>query len=114
MQRQMEAAAPYGMLSLFVGVWSQPYTPGNTFVLLPSVAELLAWRVLSNATAAPSQRTGVSCREYSSDCDEAVGRGFDCFYGECIRSSAHLHPATSPALQVLGIGRFAVNHSMLT
>lgn len=114
MDRQMAVAAPHGRLSLFVGVWSQPYTPGNTFVLQPSVVELLAWRVLANATAAPSQQTGVQCREYSSDCDESVGRGYDCFYGKCIRNSAHLHPATSPALRVLGIGRFSVNHSMLT
>jgi len=114
MQRQMALAAPYSRLSLFVSVWAQPYTPGNTFVLQPSVVELLAWRVLANATASPSQRTGLPCRDYSSDCESIAGRGYDCFFGECIRPSAHLHPAKSPALTVLGIRRFGIDESMLT
>ena len=110
---------PAGPLSLYTGVYNQPYTlAGGGYVLQSSPIEAIARNLLAFSSSLPSQRNG-SCGS-SGDCASRTGsKAYECILGTCIIANAFYHDALSPALAVpSGDGstaaQFAVNSDLVT
>ncbi len=86
---------PAGPLSLYTGVYNQPYVlPNNGYVLQPTPLEAFVRNSLGYSSA--TQRAGP-CTSTPA-CQALLGKAYECLVGTCVIANSFYHDALSPAL----------------
>lgn len=105
-QSDLEDITHGGPLSLYTGVYLQPYNTGNGFKLEPSVSELFVRNYLGGITAANATQlrqctSTAGCKKHDQKTE--------CMLGRCVDSTVHFHDALTMGLEAT---RYANQYSV--
>lgn len=100
-----------GPLSLYAGVYNQPYAISGGYVIQPSPLEAFVRNSLALATSTARNGTCAS----TPACQEASGKIYECIMGQCVIANAFYHDALSPALSTSSqFGAYSVNQAAIS